>query len=292
MTLEQLKVFVCVANELNVTRAAKTLNLSQAAASASIATLENRYQIHLFSRVGRHFELTETGKLFLPVATDIILRVQEAREFLKKINDPLAGNIKVIVSQTLCNFWLPKILSKFVTKYPSIKVEIEIGNSKQVEKAILNGDFTVGFTEREPFSPKVSSFSVGEDKLFLAVPKKFENLSRIELSEALLNIPWVAREEESILRLEAQSALDQIFPDCQLSPSVILPTNEAIREFILTADSFALLPDEIIGSDIDNGLICAAPVNIKPRKFFCLCEKERSLEPYYKTFLQFISEPR
>lgn len=289
MTLEQLKVFVCVAHEMNVTRAAKILNLTQAAASASLATLENRYQVHLFSRVGRHLELTETGRLFLPIAEDIINRVNGARDFLKQINDPLSGSIRVIVSQTLCNFWLPRILSKFVNKYPSIKVEIETGNSQQVEKAVLEGEFAIGFSERKPHSSKISSFAIGQDKLFLAIPKKFERLSKDKLVGALVEIPWIAREKDSVLYLEAKKILGDIFSNHQLKPSVILPTNEAIREFILSTDSFALLPDEIIGRDIGDGLVCAAPIEISPRTFFCLSEKDRNLEPYYNTFVSFIS---
>ena len=66
MTLEQLRVFVAVAETLSMTRAAERLHLTQPAVSAAIAALEERHATRLFDRVGRHLELTAAGKTFLP----------------------------------------------------------------------------------------------------------------------------------------------------------------------------------------------------------------------------------
>src|SRR5690349_17088490 len=59
MTLEQLRIFVAVAERQHVTRAAASLNLAQSAASAAIAALETQHGTKLFHRVGRGIELTE-----------------------------------------------------------------------------------------------------------------------------------------------------------------------------------------------------------------------------------------
>ena len=63
MTLEQLRVFVAVAERQHVTRAAAVLNLAQSAVSAAIAALEARHGAKVFDRVGRGVELTEAGAL-------------------------------------------------------------------------------------------------------------------------------------------------------------------------------------------------------------------------------------
>ena len=78
MTLEQLRVFVAVAEQQHVTRAADALNLTQSAASAAIAALESRHETKLFNRVGRGIELTDAGKLFLTEAKAVIARVVAA----------------------------------------------------------------------------------------------------------------------------------------------------------------------------------------------------------------------
>ena len=65
MTLEQLRIFVAVAERQHVTQAAAALNLAQSAASHAIAALEARHQAKLFSRVGRRIELTRGRPSFL-----------------------------------------------------------------------------------------------------------------------------------------------------------------------------------------------------------------------------------
>ncbi len=58
MTLEQLRIFIAVAERQHVTQAASQLNLTQSATSAAIAALETRYGIKLFDRIGRGIVLT------------------------------------------------------------------------------------------------------------------------------------------------------------------------------------------------------------------------------------------
>jgi DNA-binding transcriptional LysR family regulator len=71
MTLEQLRIFVAVAERQLMTRAAEALNLTQQAVSSAIVTLENLYPTALFHRVGRRIELTEAGSVFLEEARGV-----------------------------------------------------------------------------------------------------------------------------------------------------------------------------------------------------------------------------
>jgi DNA-binding transcriptional LysR family regulator len=79
MTLDQLKVFVAVAERQHLTHAARDLNLAQSAASHAISTLEDEFQVKLFDRVGRNIELTAAGRLLLEEARGILARAATAR---------------------------------------------------------------------------------------------------------------------------------------------------------------------------------------------------------------------
>ena len=63
MTLDQLRIFVAVAERGHVTRAAEFLGISQSAASAAIATLESRYNTQLFDRIGRGADRALSGQM-------------------------------------------------------------------------------------------------------------------------------------------------------------------------------------------------------------------------------------
>ena len=85
MTLEQLRIFIAVAEKQHVTRAASELNLTQSATSAAIAALETRYGIKLFDRVGRGIVLTQTGRDFLNEAREVVARAKAAAAQLPRI---------------------------------------------------------------------------------------------------------------------------------------------------------------------------------------------------------------
>ena len=74
MTLEQLRIFVAVAEQEHMTRAAGVLNLTQSATSAAIAALEDRYAIKLFDRIGRSIRLTDAGRQFVIEARAVLAR--------------------------------------------------------------------------------------------------------------------------------------------------------------------------------------------------------------------------
>ncbi|MEC8292765.1 MAG: LysR family transcriptional regulator, partial [Pseudomonadota bacterium] len=61
MTLDQIKIFLAVAERRHVTRAAEMLNMTQSAVSSAISTLESQHSVKLFDRVGRGIALTQAG---------------------------------------------------------------------------------------------------------------------------------------------------------------------------------------------------------------------------------------
>ena len=61
MTLEQLRIFIAVAERQHATRAAEALNLTQSAVSSALTTLEGRHGVALFDRVGRSIVLNRAG---------------------------------------------------------------------------------------------------------------------------------------------------------------------------------------------------------------------------------------
>jgi len=82
MTLNQLRVFVAVAERQHLTRAAESLHLAQSAVSASIAALEAEHAIRLFDRAGRGISLTDAGATFLVEARAVLERAKLASRVL------------------------------------------------------------------------------------------------------------------------------------------------------------------------------------------------------------------
>jgi len=115
MTLEQLRIFVAVAEREHVTRAARDLNLTQSAKSSAIAVLESHYQTKLFDRVGRGIVLTTAGRAFLAEAKAVLARAEAAKHVLADLAGLRRGTIHLAASQTVGNYWLPRYLERFST---------------------------------------------------------------------------------------------------------------------------------------------------------------------------------
>jgi uncharacterized integral membrane protein (TIGR00698 family) len=104
MTFEQLRVFIAVAERLHVTQAASALNMTQSAASAAVQALESGLGTRLFNRVGRHIELTEAGRIFLPEARAVLKRLAQASQTLAELiaaGTSVCGASAVIATNTV-----------------------------------------------------------------------------------------------------------------------------------------------------------------------------------------------
>ncbi len=198
MTLEQLRVFVALAERQHVTRAAEALNIAQSAVSASIAALEGRHGAKLFNRVGRGIELTEAGALFLAEARSVLARAESAELVLSELGELKRGVLSVYASQTIAGYWLPRHLVAFHRSYPGVGMRLSIGNTSQAAAAARGGEADLGFVEGEVDEPVLISEPVARDQLVIVVGAEHPWGEGKSLSkEDLLNVDWVLREPGS-----------------------------------------------------------------------------------------------
>ena len=160
MTLEQLKIFVAVAEREHVTRAAEALGLTQSGASAAIAALEARYDTPLFHRIGRRIELTEAGRSFLAEARAVLARAAAAELALAELSGLKRGTLSLHASQTIASYWLPRHLVRFRQAYPDITLSVAIGNTAQGARAVLDGAAEMGFVEGAVDEPALAQQTV------------------------------------------------------------------------------------------------------------------------------------
>ena len=147
MTLDQLRVFVAVAERQHMTRAAEALGLTQSAVSAAVAALEAQHGIALFHRVGRGITLTDAGRAFVDEARGVLSRATAAELALSEFASLARGRLAVAASKTIASYWLPAHLVAFHRRFPGIAIEVSVGNSAEVAAAMLAGAAELGFVE-------------------------------------------------------------------------------------------------------------------------------------------------
>lgn len=277
MTLEQLRIFVAVAQRQHMTDAAKFLGLTQSAASAAIAALEDRYDTKLFDRIGRGIVLTQAGRRFLDEARAVLARSEAAEQVLMNIKGLKQGVLRIHASQTVGGYWLPRHLMDFRSSYPGIGLELTIGNTEQVAAAVQDGQADIGFVEGTVKDTRLVSMDVARDRLMLVVGTRHAWAKRQRVSpQDLLATPWILRERGSGTR----AMFEQALADFGINPSTLnvlmeLPSNEAVRSAVIVSQAATVLSASVLVAGLEADLLHAPSLSLPERAFYALTHKER-----------------
>ncbi|HTW28291.1 MAG TPA: LysR substrate-binding domain-containing protein [Acetobacteraceae bacterium] len=278
MTLDQLRVFVAVAERQHVTRAAHVLNLAQSAVSAAIATLEARHGVKLFDRVGRGIELTEAGTAFLEEARAVLARAESAELVLSELGGLTRGTLLVQASQTIAGYWLPRHLVAFRRAHPGVAIRLGIGNTAQVVAAVRAGLAELGFVEGMVEEQALALLPVARDQLVIVVGAGHPWAGVATLDPAaLVESEWVLREPGSGTRAVFEAAL----PAMGVAPGALrialeLPSNEAVRAAVEAGMGATAVSASVVAAGLEAGLLHRVPVPMPERGFHVVRHGERS----------------
>lgn len=284
MTLDQLAIFVAVAEREHLTRAAAALGLTPSAVSASIKALEAYYNVRLFDRVGRGIELTREGRAFLREAKETLARVKSAEAVLSELGGLRTGRLDVHASQTIANYWLPPRLLRFRQKHPGIEVDLTIGNTATVSAAVMEGAAELGFIEGTIDEPALALLPVMIDKLVIVTAPGRRKAGATEAAE-LTRLCWIMREPGSGTRAVFEQALAARAIDPRdLQVVLILPSNEAVLTAVRTSDCATALSEVVVAPFVENGQLVVLDIALPPRQFTILRHKERHLTAAAREF--------
>jgi DNA-binding transcriptional LysR family regulator len=277
MTLDQLRIFVAVAERQHVTQAAHEINITQSAASSAIAALEERYGVKLFDRIGRRIELTDAGRTFLVEARGVLARAATAEKALADLAGLKRGSLSIYASQTIVNYWLPPFLALFKRQYPDIELKLKAGNTQQVAAATHEGSADIGFIEGEIDDPHLSVRSIEGDHLVIVVAPNHLLAGKEKLEPVdIKTMKWVLREKGSGTRGEFESALRAhaiSFSDLEIA--LELPSNEAVCAAVEAGVGASAVSNLVAEAGLLSGRLVALGFSLPHRSFHVLHHKER-----------------
>lgn len=293
MTLEQLRIFIAVAEQEHMTRAAETLHLTQSATSAAIAALEERHAVRLFDRVGRNIKLTTAGKMFLIEARAVLARASAAEVMLADLAGLKRGSLSLAASQTVGNYWLPPLMHRYRSRYPGITLDLKIGNTEQVAGWVQDGSADLGFIEGAIDEPALSMRAIAEDELVLVVGASHPWAGkRAPKRDEMKAASWVAREKGSGTRHVFETALAELSLTAgDVNIVLELPSNEAVRGAVIAGAGATILSRLVAENTLKSGALAALKVPLPPRNFFLLRHKERHVTQAEKELQAMIGMP-
>jgi DNA-binding transcriptional LysR family regulator len=189
----------------------------------------------------------------------------------------LRGRLRLWASQTIAGYWLPPRLAAFHSAYPGINLEVAIGNTGQVAKAVAEGEAELGLVEGEVDNPVLSRTMIDQDQLSLFVGRSHP-WSRSEPKQPVdpRQTPWVLREAGSGTRAALEAALAaQGLSVADLNVAMVLPSNEAVRAAVEYGAGAGVLSRSVIAPALARRAIVELPFDLPPRAFHLLRHKQR-----------------
>ncbi|WP_437880493.1 LysR family transcriptional regulator [Pseudomonas sp. LRF_L74] len=205
-TLRQLQVFVAVAQQGNVSRAAQTLALSQSAASTSLTEFERQSGCQLFDRAGKRLSLNALGRQVLPQAVALL---DQARELEDVLNGKSGfGSLDVGATLTIGNYLATLLIGGFMQRHPECQVRLHVHNTQQIVQQIAHYELDLGLIEGDCQHPDIEVQPWVEDDLvvFCAPNHPLAQCPQVSLDE-LSREAWILREQGSGTRRTFDQAM-------------------------------------------------------------------------------------
>ncbi|ACI54722.1 transcriptional regulator, LysR family [Rhizobium leguminosarum bv. trifolii WSM2304] len=144
-TLDQLQVFLTVAETGSFSAASRALNRAQSVVSYTIANLEAQLEVPLFERSGaRQPKLTEAGKAMLEDARRILGDLQVMRARVKSLKEGLEAEVSVAISVMVPSKAVVDVLHEFREMFPSVSLNLNVGELGMVMDLVMSGKATIG----------------------------------------------------------------------------------------------------------------------------------------------------
>jgi LysR family cyn operon transcriptional activator len=190
--IRHLRYFLSVAETNNFTRAAERMGISQPSISQQIKELEDRLGTPLFARLGRRVRLTEAGEAFKLQAEVILLKLDEARDSVRRIGDLLSGRVEVGVIPAVQFAWIPPVLQRIARDHPGITVAVHELPSRVIETEVEAGRLDLGLGVLAHNPPGLTYQHLISQHLALIVPEDhgYTAVKQLPLAE-LKDVPLI-----------------------------------------------------------------------------------------------------
>ncbi len=215
-TLRRLGLLVALADHGSVTAAARASGVSQPALSQQLRLMERHYGFPLLMRTGRRVVLTRPARVVVDYARRILRLAEESEDAVRRLLELEAGRLSVAATPTPGAYLLPGLLAAFRARHPGVRLRLEVGSVRAVERLVLRGRADLGVIGEVPGAGEVGRaggldlavkpFRRDELVAVMAGTHPLASVPRLD-GEALAAHPLIVRERGSGTRATLERAL-------------------------------------------------------------------------------------
>jgi DNA-binding transcriptional LysR family regulator len=258
MLLAQLEGFVESARFGSISRAARSLFVTQPALTARLKSLERELGTDLFIRTGRGVRLTEAGRAFLPYAQRSLQTVAEGRHLVGELARGGAGELALGAAPALSTYVLPAILERYHRRYPNVQLAVRTGHSEEVLELVLRAEVELGLI-RALRHPGITSTPLYEDELVLVCHPEHPFATRHEIAVEDIG-------EERVILFDRTSSYHDLtaalFREAGVVPRGVMELDniDATKKMVRQGLGVAMVPKTAAGEELAAGTLRAVVI--------------------------------
>ena len=292
MDINQLEVFLSVAQEKSFSRAAEALHRTQPAVSQAVRRLEAELGEPLFDRSSKDGTLTAAGRVLLDFAQQMMNLRHHAHSAIRELRDLHRGKLSLSANEYTVMGLLP-LIPIFRARHPHIKIEVKRSLASRIPSEILGRGVEIGVVTFKPGDIAISSIPVTMDELALIVAPSHPLAEKKKVSVRELGAEtFIAHNVPSPYRERVIKTFEKY--RTPLNISMEMPTLEAIKRMVENGMGVALVPRLTVETEIERGLLAAITVKEMrlERRLYLVYRKGASLSHAAKAFLRVARETR
>ena len=170
MEIRDLRCFMALCEELNFRRAAEKLHMSQPPLTRLIGQLEQELGVALFTRTTRSVQLTESGKVLLKEAKELLAHVDETARRVRHATSQASKCLRIGYVPLALYTVLPQILSQCRERFEAIELDVSQRTTTASINELQSAEIDIGFVYMPVYSPLLETKIVYREPMKLAIP--------------------------------------------------------------------------------------------------------------------------
>jgi LysR family cys regulon transcriptional activator len=257
MKLQQLRYIVEIQRQgLNVSEAAEALFTSQPGISKQVRLLEDELGVTIFERSGKRFSgLTEPGKAVLAIAERILREADNLKRASSDFASGTTGRLVLAATHTQARYALPVVVRDFVTRHPTVKLEMHQGSPTQIAEWVVAGEADIGIaTEALDQYPQLITLPVRQWSHCVIAPEGHPITRSVPLAlDELARWPLITYDTA----FTGRSRINRAFERIGAAPNIVLTAldSDVIKTYVSLGLGLGIISALAFDAQRDSGLV-------------------------------------
>lgn len=260
-TLNQLQIFLKIAQTQSVTKAAEELHLTQPAVSIQLKKFQDQFDIPLTESIGRNIYVTDFGFEIAHAAEKILEQVYDINYKMHAYRGQLVGKLKISVVST-GKYVMPYFLTDFMRLNTGVDLTLDVTNKSQVIESLDKNEVDFALISVLPQKLKVEQVDLIANKLYLVGNVNNHLKKKTYSADLLRELPLIFREKGSGTR----DTMTRFFKEKNISvlKKMELTSNEAVKQAVIAGLGYSVMPLIGIRNELYNKQLTIIPVKGLP----------------------------